>query len=50
MKLVSYQVIAILGSALLVSSGLMRFFQSGSFKELFIGLLYFIANILIFCF
>ena len=49
-KLNTYQIVAILGSLLLVVSGVMRFSQYGSPKELFIGLLYFTANIIIFCF
>ena len=49
-KLIPYQIAAILGSLLLVVSGVMRFSQYGSPKELFIGILYFIANIIIFCF
>jgi hypothetical protein len=50
MKFNSYQVIAILGSLLLMLSGLLRFSQTGSFKELVIGILYFVANLFIFCF
>lgn len=49
-KLAYYQLIAVLGSSLLIVSGLMRFLQTGSVKELFVGILYFIANIIIFCF
>ena len=49
-KVSLYQIVAILGSFLLVVSGVMRFLQYGSPKELFIGALYFIANIIIFCF
>ena len=49
MKISLYQAVAVLGSTLLLGSGLLRFFHSGSPKELFIGVLYFIANILIFC-
>jgi len=49
MKLVAYQIVAIAGSLLLMASGLLRFFQSGSPKELAIGVLYFLANIIIFC-
>ena len=49
-KLNSYQIVAILGSLLLVVSGVMRFSQYGNPKEIFIGLLYFVANIIIFCF
>lgn len=48
-KLSFYQVLAILGSSLLMISGLVRFFHTGSFKEVIIGTLYFIANIFIFC-
>lgn len=50
MRFSLYQVLAIVGSSLLMASGLMRFFKSGSPKELLIGVLYFIANIIIFCF
>ncbi|MBP7055449.1 MAG: hypothetical protein KBB52_01155 [Candidatus Omnitrophica bacterium] len=49
MKISPYQIVAISGSFLLVLSGLMRFFHSGSPKELAVGVLYFIANIIIFC-
>jgi len=49
MKVSAYQIVAVLGSTLLMLSGLLRFFQLGSLKELFIGVLYFIANLLIFC-
>lgn len=49
-KLNLYQITAILGSTLLMVSGAMRFSQSGSPKELFISVLYFVANIIIFCF
>jgi uncharacterized membrane protein (UPF0136 family) len=49
MKISAYQIVAMLGSALLLTSGAMRFFASGSPKELIIGVLYFIANLLIFC-
>jgi hypothetical protein len=49
MKVSLYQVVAVLGSTLLMVSGLLRFSHSGSPKELFIGILYFIANIFIFC-
>jgi len=48
-KINAYQVMAVLGSTLLMVSGLLRFAHSGSPKELFIGILYFIANLLIFC-
>lgn len=50
MKLNLYQALAIVGSSLLMASGLVRFAKSGSPKELLIGALYFIANIIIFCF
>ena len=50
MKLSLYQALAIAGSSFLMASGLLRFFKSGSPKELLIGILYFIANIIIFCF
>ncbi len=49
MKFQPYQVIAVLGSALLMVSGLLRFSSSGNPKELMIGALYFFANLLIFC-
>lgn len=49
-KMNSYQITAVIGSSLLMGSGMMRFSQSGSPKELFISILYFMANILIFCF
>ena len=49
MKMAPYQIVAVLGSLLLMSSGLLRFFSSGNPKELLIGILYFLANILIFC-
>jgi len=49
MKISPYQIIAVLGSLLLMASGLLRFSASGSIKELFIGILYFFANLLIFC-
>jgi hypothetical protein len=49
MKIVPYQIVAVSGSLLLMVSGLMRFSHSGSPKELLIGALYFLANILIFC-
>jgi len=50
MKIHAYQIVAVIGSLLLVTSGLMRFSGSGSSKELIIGILYFLANVLIFCF
>lgn len=49
MKINLYQIVAVLGSSLLMLSGLLRYFQMGSLKELFIGALYFVANIIIFC-
>lgn len=49
MKFLPYQIVAVIGSLLLMASGLMRYFHSGSPKELFIGILYFLANLLIFC-
>lgn len=49
MKIAPYQVVAVLGSLLLMVSGLLRFFGSGSPKELAIGVLYFFANLIIFC-
>lgn len=49
MKISSYQIIAVLGSALLMLSGYLRFMRFGSPKELAIGVLYFLANIIIFC-
>ncbi len=48
-KLSFYLFLAVLGSSLLMFSGLLRYFHTGSLKEVFIGLLYLIANILIFC-
>jgi hypothetical protein len=50
MKISLYQVVAITGSALLMASGALRFSQSGSPKELLISILYFFANLIIFCF
>lgn len=49
MKILPYQIAAVSGSLLLAISGLMRFFHSGNPKELLIGILYLIANIIIFC-
>ncbi len=49
MKMSAYQVVAALGSSLLMVSGLLRYLQFGNPKELIIGVLYFIANIFIFC-
>lgn len=49
MKINAYQVVAVVGSLLLLLSGFMRLSYSGSPKELIIGALYFAANILIFC-
>lgn len=49
-KLAFYQILAILGSSFLIASGITRFSQTGSLKELFVGVLYFAANIIIFCF
>jgi len=48
-KISPYQIVAVLGSLLLLTSGLLRFFHSGSPKELIIGGLYFLANLIIFC-
>ena len=48
-KMTMYQIVAVVGSLLLMVSGLLRYFQFGSPKELFIGVLYFLANIIIFC-
>ncbi len=50
MKLSMYQIVAIAGSLLLMVSGGLRFSHSGSPKELIISVLYFFANLLIFCF
>ncbi|MCX5681796.1 MAG: hypothetical protein NT079_05960 [Candidatus Omnitrophica bacterium] len=50
MKLHLYQSVAIAGSLLLMVSGMLRFSFSGSPKELVISILYFIANVFIFCF
>ena len=49
MKMNSYQILAVAGSLLLLASGGLRFFHSGSPKELLIGALYFMANLIIFC-
>jgi hypothetical protein len=49
MKIALYQGVAVAGSALLMASGLLRFIHSGSPKELFIAILYFLANTIIFC-
>ncbi len=49
MKFSPYQIIAVIGSALLMVSGLLRFSSTGSPKELMIGVLYFFANLIIFC-
>ncbi len=49
MKMVPYQIVAITGSLLLMVSGLLRFSGSGNPKELLIGILYFFANLIIFC-
>ena len=49
MKIALYQIVAVAGSLLLMLSGLLRFFKSGSPKELFIGILYLLANLIIFC-
>ncbi|MFA5839165.1 MAG: hypothetical protein WC890_00750 [Candidatus Margulisiibacteriota bacterium] len=50
MKLNAYQVLAVLGSTILLSSGVVRYMHSGSPKELIISVMYFIANICVFCF
>jgi hypothetical protein len=49
MKIALYQIVAVVGSALLMVSGLLRFFVSGSPKEMLIAVLYFMANLIIFC-
>jgi len=49
MKMSAYQALAVSGSLLLMASGLLRFFHSGNPKELLIGVLYFFANLIIFC-
>lgn len=49
MKIQAYQVAAVAGSSILMFSGFLRFQSSGSPKELAIGALYFLANLLIFC-
>ena len=49
MKIIPYQIVAVAGSLLLMVSGLLRFFHSGNPKELLIGILYFFANLMIFC-
>ena len=50
MKIALYQAVAVAGSSLLMLSGFLRFVRSGSPKELLIAILYFAANIIIFCF
>jgi len=50
MKIYSYQIVAILGSLLLMAAGVLRMAHSGSPKELLIAIMYFFANIIIFCF
>ena len=49
MKIAMYQVLAVAGSALLMGSGLLKYLNSGSPKELFIAIFYFAANVIIFC-
>ena len=49
MRISAYQIAAIAGSTLLMISGLLRYFHTGSPKELAIGMLYFLANLVIFC-
>jgi len=49
MKLQLFQIVAVLGSLLLMAAGLLRMAHSGSPKELLIAILYFFANIIIFC-
>ncbi|MDD2679479.1 MAG: hypothetical protein PHO03_01575 [Candidatus Omnitrophica bacterium] len=49
MKVQAYQIAAILGSLLLMAAGLLRMSHSGNPKELVIAILYFFANLLIFC-
>jgi len=49
MKVAPYQIVAVTGSVLLALSGLLRFFHSGNPKELLVGILYFFANLIIFC-
>ena len=49
MKISPYQVVAVLGSSLLILSGMLRFSHTGSPKELVIAILYFLANLIIFC-
>jgi hypothetical protein len=50
MKIQLYQIVAVLGSLLLMAAGLLRLTHSGNPKELVIAILYFFANIFIFCF
>ncbi|MFA6349971.1 MAG: hypothetical protein WCY12_03485 [Candidatus Omnitrophota bacterium] len=50
MKLSMYQIAAVAGSLLLMVSGALRFSHSGNPKELMISVLYFFANLIIFCF
>ena len=49
MRISAYQTAAIAGSTLMMISGLLRYFHTGSPKELAIGMLYFLANLVIFC-
>lgn len=49
MKIQPYQAAAVVGSAILMLSGFLRFQSSGSPKELAIAALYFLANVIIFC-
>ncbi|MEI6863401.1 MAG: hypothetical protein WCK38_03275 [Candidatus Omnitrophota bacterium] len=49
MKFSPYQIIAVVGSSLLMVSGLLRFSSTGSPKEIMIAVLYFFANLIIFC-
>ncbi len=49
MNIQAYQIAAVSGSTLLMASGVLRYLHSGSPKELLIGVLYFLANLLIFC-
>jgi len=50
MKFQLYQIVAVLGSLMLMAAGLLRMAHSGNPKELIVAILYFFANILIFCF
>lgn len=50
MKIQLYQIAAVTGSLLLLAAGSLRLAHSGNPKELIIAILYFFANLFIFCF